>query len=261
MNFSLFQLKIILDISQLPLLVFNCIKNSNGVFMISSTAILSSSDISKLTHQKNSLTTKVYEELLDRFMDRKLIPGQIINRRELAKELGVSVAPVLEALVQLEMDGFFESVPRKGTIVSPVKEEDAYAQLLIRESLETTAVRIYCGKPVRTLYEEFKEFAQWMDEMSSAGKELSLEHTKAEIRFHASLVNLCNMPMFTREFIRSVRIGVFSNINRIQGGYSERQSHVELLDKLTTDNKEDAIEAIKYHLWSGKPIRKLQDFF
>lgn len=227
--------------------------------MFMNSIILTDAEINKMTHQKDSLTTKVYEELLNRFMDRTLVPGQIINRRELASELGVSVAPVLEALVQLEMEGFFESVPRKGTIVSPVKEEDAYAQLLIRESFETTAVKIYCGEKVRLHYEELLKFAQQMDEMSNQGKEMSLEHKKAEIRFHASLVNLCEMPMFTREFIRSIRIGVFSNINRIQGGYSERQSHVELLKQLTTDCKEDAVKAIRYHLWSGKPVQYLEN--
>lgn len=220
--------------------------------------ILSEQEINRMTHQKDSLTTKVYEELLDRFMNQKLVPGQIINRRELALELGVSVAPVLEAIVQLEMDGFFESIPRKGTIVCPVREEDAYAQLLIRESLEITAVKMYCGKLVREHYDEFKQFASLMDEMSLQGKEFTIEHKKMEIRFHASFVNLCQMPILTREFIRSIRIGVFSNINRIQGGYSERQNHLELLDRLTTDNKEEAANAIKYHLWSGKPVQPIK---
>ena len=219
--------------------------------------ILSEEEIRKVTHQKDSLTSKVYEELINRFMDQKLVPGQIINRRELALELGVSVAPVLEAIVQLEMDGFFESIPRKGTIVCPVKEQDAYAQLLIRESLECTAVRMYCGKLVKDNYGEFRDFAAAMDEMSAQGKDFTIEHKKMEIRFHASLVNLCQMPMFTREFIRSIRIGVFSNINRIQGGFSERQSHVELLDQLTDNDKEKAEKAIKYHLWSGKPVQLL----
>ena len=105
------------------------------------TVILSEKDVSNITHQKNSLTRLVYEELIRRFMNEELVPGMLINRRLIAQELGVSVAPVLEALVQLQLEGFLESVPRKGTIVSPVKEKDALAQLLIRESFECTPAK------------------------------------------------------------------------------------------------------------------------
>lgn len=52
-----------------------------------------------------SLSEQVYHTLLDRLLSNKLIPGEILNRRDVAKELQVSVAPVLEAMVQLEHEG------------------------------------------------------------------------------------------------------------------------------------------------------------
>jgi len=221
---------------------------------MSRTVILTEEDICHITHQKNSLTRMVYEELIRRFINGELVPGEFINRRLIAVELGVSVAPVLEALVQLELEGFLESVPRKGTIVSPVKEKDALAQLLIRESFECTAVRIYCGKLVRDNYKEFKEYATWMDEVDNQGGGMSLAFKRAEINLHASLVNLCGMPIFTREFIRSIRVGVFSNINRVNRVVTKRQSHSDLVDRLTTDDKDAAVAAVRSHLWSGKPL-------
>ena len=58
----------------------------------------------------------MYEHLLENFLQNELVPGHILNRREIAQQLGVSVAPVLEAFLQLEMEGFVESIPRKGTL-------------------------------------------------------------------------------------------------------------------------------------------------
>jgi len=75
---------------------------------------------------KASLSKEVYQEILSRLMDNRLVPGNILNRRKVAKELGVSVAPVLEALKQLEMEGFLESIPRKGTIVKPTSIADIF---------------------------------------------------------------------------------------------------------------------------------------
>ena len=42
------------------------------------------------------LSETIYETLLDMLTKGELMPGEIINRREIAARLGVSVAPVLE---------------------------------------------------------------------------------------------------------------------------------------------------------------------
>ena len=52
---------------------------------------------------KNSLSHDVYNELLGRIIDNRLVPGETINRRDIAKELGVSVSPVTEAMIELEI--------------------------------------------------------------------------------------------------------------------------------------------------------------
>ena len=63
---------------------------------------------------KKSLTDEVYDTLLKKFIDKELVPGQVLNRRSVAKELNVSVAPVLEAFLYLEMEGYVETLPPEG---------------------------------------------------------------------------------------------------------------------------------------------------
>jgi DNA-binding GntR family transcriptional regulator len=213
--------------------------------------ILTDEDIYYFTNNKDSLTKTIYEKLISMFMNNELVPGQMLNRRQLADSLGVSVAPVLEALLQLEQDGFIESIPRKGTIVRPVREQDVYERYVLREALECAAARLYSGLPIRKNKAELLVYAEKFD----SDVYYSIPHIKKEIIFHASLVNLAGIPPLTREFLRATRIGMFCMINQVSFHKDTiQQSHVSLIKKLTTDNPDEAERIIRDHIWSGKPL-------
>jgi DNA-binding GntR family transcriptional regulator len=199
---------------------------------------------------KNSLSRDVYEKLLLRFLRNELVPGDILNRRMISQQLGVSVAPVLEALLQLEMEGFVESIPRKGTIVRPIRQEDVYGQLMLREAVECQAARLYCGAPVSTHRASMDLLASPLE----SGEPDTPEHWKQEIDFHGALVELANCPALSNEFMRIMRLSSFIRLNRIlnQSDKLERQSHLALLDVLSRDDPDGAEQAIRAHLRSGK---------
>lgn len=200
--------------------------------------------------QKSSLSKEVYEKLLDRFMQNELVPGNVLNRRKLADELGVSVAPVLEAILQLEIEGFVESIPRKGTIVKPIRKEDVFNQLILREAIECQAARHYHGKPIVEHKERLIELAGKVEETEAD----SPEHWEQEIEFHKNLVVLSSCSALEREFVRITKLGIFYNMNRIllPVDKQERKSHIELVEQLTTENADEAEYIIRQHLRSGK---------
>ena len=213
--------------------------------------IITDEDIYYFSNNKNSLTKKIYERLISMFMNNELVPGQMLNRRQLADDMGVSVAPVLEALIQLELDGFIESIPRKGTIVRPVREQDVYERYVLREALECAAARLYTGLPVQWNKEELLAYARKIDK----DEYNSIPRINEEIIFHASLVNLAGIPSLTREFLRATRIGLFCMINQVSFHKGTIiQNHVELVEKLTTANPDEAEKIIRQHIWSGKPV-------
>jgi DNA-binding GntR family transcriptional regulator len=213
--------------------------------------IITDEDIYYFSNNKNSLTKTIYERLIAMFMKNELVPGQMLNRRQLADELGVSVAPVLEALIQLELDGFIESLPRKGTIVRPVREKDVYERYVLREALECAAVRRYTGLPVRRHKEELLAYAAKVDNDGY----YSIPHIKNEITFHASLVNMAGIPSLTREYLRTTRISMFYMVNHVSfHNGTIHQNHIELIEKLTTDDSDKAEKIIREHVWSGKPV-------
>jgi GntR family transcriptional regulator, rspAB operon transcriptional repressor len=199
---------------------------------------------------KNTYSRDIYDKIFDKLLKNELVPGNIINRRAIAAELGVSVAPVLEAFLQLEMEGFIESIPRKGTIVKPIKEADVYGQLMMREAIECQAARLYCGTPIRAHRASLDALAEALErgEVDAPG------HWRQELDFHGALIKLGECPVLSQEFVRVMKLGSFYRLNRIlpDSDRAERTSHIALLDRLMDDDPDLAEQALRVHLRSGK---------
>jgi DNA-binding GntR family transcriptional regulator len=197
-----------------------------------------------------SLKGQAYDALLDRLQKNILHPGEIINRRTVAKELGISVAPVLEAMLQLEAEGFLEALPRKGTRVSVVRLEDVRGHLIVREAIECEAARYYCGEPIRANRDELLKMAAEVD----AAYGLGPVNWEAEIHFHQRLVELAGCRALVREFKRVMRLGLFYHLHVVMpvDQDSERSLHAPLVENLCTDDPDEAVRVIRVHMRSGK---------
>ena len=210
-----------------------------------------------------SLTQEVYRTLLNRFLISDYVPGKILNRKELAEELNVSIAPVSSALQQLTAEGFIETIPRKGTIVRAVDRDDVWGSLVLREAIETHAARMYCGARISRNKEALTELAVLVDETyqpvlpggdypGDLGE--MKKHWEYEINLHYNLVRLSKCKALVDAFSRTMRIGMFYRMNSFlpPTDRKEQLSHVELIDGLTVDNPDAAEKLIREHLQSGK---------
>src|SRR5215472_11945593 len=90
-----------------------------------------------------SLAAEAYEFVKQRILRGQLPMGQVISRRKVAAELGMSFLPVSEALLRLEFEGLLESRPRAGTRVRIPSREDVRGHYLVREALEVEAARLF----------------------------------------------------------------------------------------------------------------------
>jgi DNA-binding GntR family transcriptional regulator len=89
-----------------------------------------------------SLASGVYEWLRERIIDGTLPPGERIRERDVAEELQVSRVPVREALPQLESEGYIETIPRKGAVVTHMTAQAVTELFDVRSSLEVLAARL-----------------------------------------------------------------------------------------------------------------------
>lgn len=200
--------------------------------------------------QKTSLASQAYRALLDRLLRNELVPGEILNRRSVAEELGISVAPVLEAMLQLEHEGFLDTIPRKGTRVRPVRAEDVIGSLIVREALECQAARIYCGPIIAQHVEELRPLARGIEETRPD----EAEHWEHEIRFHQALVDLAGIPMLSEEFRRCIQLNVFFRLNKLLASTREhdQRHHDRLLTELAVATPDVAEQLTRDHVRSGK---------
>src|SRR2546428_13454684 len=91
----------------------------------------------------SSLAGEAYAVVRQRILRGELAMGQIISRRKLAAELGMSFLPVSEALLRLEIEGLLESRPRAGTRVRIPTQQDVRGHYVVREALEVQAAKLF----------------------------------------------------------------------------------------------------------------------
>src|SRR5438046_10617327 len=91
--------------------------------------------------QKNSLATQVKDALLDRILKGQYKPGDRWVGLTVAKDLGVSQAPVREAFQILEAMRFVESQPHRGTRVREISDREMSESTVVRGVLEEAAAR------------------------------------------------------------------------------------------------------------------------
>jgi GntR family transcriptional regulator, rspAB operon transcriptional repressor len=197
-----------------------------------------------------SLAKQVYDSLLSRLLSGQMPPGHVFNRRQVAKELGVSVAPILEAMLELEAEGLIETLPRKGTRVRVLTVEDLRGQLVVREALECQAARLYCGAPVERHVTRLNRLAGGIDAIELR----SPEHAREEIRFHHYLVSLAEVPALTDAFERVMKIGLMYGVQMLHPAHqaAPRSSHVDLVNALLSSDADHAEAVVRRHIRTGK---------
>jgi DNA-binding GntR family transcriptional regulator len=87
------------------------------------------------------LSDQVYDMVRRSILDGTLSPGARIVESEIARRLGVSQAPVREAVKRLIYEGLVTSLPRRGSYVTQISEGEADDAREVRALLEESAAR------------------------------------------------------------------------------------------------------------------------
>lgn len=110
-----------------------------------------------------SLADQAYLAIRDDILRGQLRPGTPLSRRRLARDLGMSVVPVTDALRRLEGDGLLESRARAGTRVRVPTEKDVRELYELREALETQSARLFAERATGAQRLELGRLAEQVD--------------------------------------------------------------------------------------------------
>ncbi len=114
-----------------------------------------------------------------------LKPGQRLVESDIAEQMGISRAPVREALCQLETEGLVVSEPHRGTFVTEVSATDLWEIYTLRAAIERLAVRLVTEKASA---EMLAQLQQAVADMAQAAHEGDLSRLAAlDMSFHETL--------------------------------------------------------------------------
>lgn len=208
--------------------------------------------MSSSTETTRPHTQKVYDHVLEEIRSKRLRPGAWLDRKALARRLGVSLQPVADAVSRLIHEGILEAEPRRGTRVRPVNLEDVRGMVLVREALECQAARLYGGPRVRAHRQELLALAAAAD---GDGAETPSARIQADARLHKRLVGLAGVPAVAEAFDRARVTAQLLQHMLVNHPPSPVSDHVQLIQALASVREpEEAESLLRAHVRSGKHL-------
>ncbi len=100
--------------------------------------------------EHKQLWESIADQLRDEILDGRLPAGSRLLETELAERFGVSRGPVRDALNELARQGLAVDLPRRGTFVSNLTEQDLEEVYVLRRAIEEAAVRLAIERAAAT---------------------------------------------------------------------------------------------------------------
>lgn len=147
----------------------------------------------------------VAEKITEAIVQGRFRPGERLIERELCELLGVSRAPLREALRELESDGLIENIPNKGPIVARISVKQAQSIYEVRATMEGLAARLFAE---RAGAEQIDALGRAVEEIGEVYANFSPERfIEAKSRFYAVLLAGADNEVLTQT-LRSIHVRV-----------------------------------------------------
>ena len=147
---------------------------------------------SPLLIEHENLDDKIYARLKRLIADGQLTPGQRILQEKLARDMGVSRTPLVNALKRLAQERLVEWVSRRGIYVKQFSLKEMAQLFEVREGLEPIAARLAATRISPAEVRAFKKvFGGFSKKPSSAEVQ---RYLKCDRHFHWRLVELTENP-------------------------------------------------------------------
>ena len=144
--------------------------------------------------KNKGLAAEAYATVRERIIRGELPIGQVISRRKLAAELGMSFLPVTEALIRLENEGLLESRPRAGTRVKVPNRQDIEGHYVMREALETQAAMLFAERAERDERAELLKLARRVDVLGAQATGDQVVYANLHEKLHRLIAEFARCP-------------------------------------------------------------------
>jgi DNA-binding GntR family transcriptional regulator len=132
-----------------------------------------------------SLANLAYATIKKDILTCKLDPGSTIAQAQLVRQYDFSLTPVREALKRLEQEGYVQSIPRFGYLITPITIQDVENLYDLRLVLEQSAVRMAIQRATDEQLAQIQQKATFTYIFKDLGS--YLEFLEQNVNFHVSI--------------------------------------------------------------------------
>ena len=218
------------------------------------------SEASEAPLPRTILSDQVKEFIVEAILGGEFKPGDRIVESSLARHLGVSQAPVREAIRDLVVMGFLETEPYKGTSVRSFSPEELWEVYTVRAALESLSARLAVTRLTEADVETLQSI---LDEMVEAGRKQDLDGmTRLDNDFHETILKTSGNKLLYRLW-QALQFGHWTIVTAKMSSFDLEYlafRHEELLNALKTRDPEKAMYAMRRHIEDlGKPLLELEN--
>ena len=213
---------------------------------------------------EDSLSAEAYSVVRQRILGGELAIGQVISRRKLAVELGMSFLPVSEALLRLEVEGLLESRPRAGTRVRIPTRQDVRGHYVVREALEVQAAKLFAEVATPAERAGLRRLAARVDALSVAPDGNRARYLGLHEKLHRRIAECGRCPALCDAIEKTHALAsTWRCVARREPGAAPPRRHQELMEVLGNGDPGAAGEAMRLHISGAmeRAIERLEPYF
>lgn len=218
----------------------------------------------KKSSENIGLAGEAYVTVRERILRGELAIGQVISRRRIAAELGMSFLPVSEALLRLEHDGLLESRPRAGTRVRVPTPPDVQGHYVVREALEAQAAMLFAEHATRDERSELLKLAIRLDALATQQEGNRFVYMRLHEKLHRRIAECGRCAALTDAVVRTAALAstwLFATRPSTPG--NPPSHHEDLLKALVSGDAVSAAEVMRQHIRASmaNALRRLEPYF
>ncbi|MBW2016684.1 MAG: GntR family transcriptional regulator [Deltaproteobacteria bacterium] len=199
-------------------------------------------------------TDSAYMGIRRMLFHNEIAPGQKVSCRDLAKRLGMSPTPVIQALKRLESQGLIRHKPNRGYYTEPMNVQEVREIYETREIIELSLL----PETIKTLDEKgIQKLHDALQALLKAPKEIYLnERLLKDMEFHLTLASLSGRKvqvqvlkfLFDLLYLKYRGALLFIHSERVVGS-----EHKNIFESVASRDLVKAQRAVKQHF---KNIKK-----
>jgi DNA-binding GntR family transcriptional regulator len=207
-----------------------------------------------------NLSEEIYEILRSAILSQEIEPGVRLLEAELASQLGVSRAPVREAMRMLEHEGLLESLPRRGATVVTLPEDEIQLIYELRAAIEGEA---FARAAVRITDAELADLRGRLADLHAAYRSGDVEAvTTADREFHGAVLSVSRLTLLRRvwaNFDGPLRLRIHQLTDAAPNPdtafiESREYSHARLVEALEARDPVEAARLVRGHILEVKEL-------